>query len=95
MDNDSPTVARVKATVDSDIEKRPDKNHTRKSLTSTLYELSRTHKELKNNKLRNCIEKCFMYCISQNRDWSEELKNGLRTIVPHLFGKTSFILFCQ
>lgn len=95
MDNDSTTVARVKATVDGDIEKRPDKNHTRKSFTSTLYELSRTHKELKNNKLRNHIEKCFMYCISQNRDRPEELKNGLMTIVPHLFGKTLFILFCQ
>ena len=36
MDNDSTTVARVKATVDSDIEKKPDKNYTRKTNLETI-----------------------------------------------------------
>ena len=93
MDNDSTTVARVKATfvqLTATYKRDP-----AKSFTSTLYELSRTHKELKNNKLRNHIEKCVMYCIIQNRDRPEELKNVLMTIVPHLFGKILFILFFQ
>ena len=87
MDNDSTTISRIKATVDNSISKRSDRNHTRKGFTGSLYELSNTHKALKNSKLRNHIGKCFTYCISQNRNQPVELASGLRNIVPHLFGK--------
>jgi hypothetical protein len=56
MYNDSTTVSRIKATVDSNISKRSDKNHTRKGFRSSLYELSNTHKAWKNNKLGNILK---------------------------------------
>ena len=46
MDNDSTTVARVRATIDPAIKKKSDSNHTRKGFTGSLIELSKTHKVL-------------------------------------------------
>ena len=51
MDNDSTTIPRIKATVDSNITKRSDSNHTKKGFTGALYDLGSTHKVLKNSKV--------------------------------------------
>lgn len=87
MDNDSTTIARVKATVDPTIKKKSDSNHTRKGFTGSLIELSKTHKALKNNRVRLHIERCFMYCVKQNSGKSTQLAKDLKLIVPHLYGK--------
>ena len=47
MDNDSTTIARVRATVDPNISKKADSNHTKKGFTGSLVSLSTTHKVLK------------------------------------------------
>lgn len=77
MDNDSTTIAKVKATVSPNIEKRADRNHTKKGFTGALLELGNTHKLLKNPKLRSHIERCFTYCIQQNRVKPNSLKLNL------------------
>ena len=87
MDNDSTTIARVKATVNPNIRKKSDSNHTKKGFTGALVELSSTHKALRNIKVRGHIEKCFMYCVQQHQDNPAQLKTGLDNIVPHLYGK--------
>ncbi|XP_062590039.1 uncharacterized protein LOC134251653 [Saccostrea cucullata] len=61
MDNDSTTIARLRATVDPDIKKKVDSNHMKKGFTGSLVEISNTHKVLKNVKVRTHIERCFTY----------------------------------
>lgn len=70
MDNDSTTIARVKATVDPNIRKKCDSN---------------TFKALKNVKVRGHVERCFMYCVKQNQEKSTQLEEDLQKIVPHLY----------
>lgn len=93
MDNDSTTIARLRATVDSTISKQADKNHTKKGFTSSLFELINSYKILKNTKLRGHIEKCFIYCISQNKGQPKAIADGLQRIVPHLYGKERWCAF--
>lgn len=50
MDNDSTTIARVKAQINPNISKRSDSNHTKKGFTGALVELSSAHKVLRNVK---------------------------------------------
>lgn len=87
MDNDSTTIGKVKATVSPNIEKRADRNHTKKGFTGALLELGNTHKLLKNPKFRSHIERCFTYCIQQNRGQAKQLEAELGKIVPHLYGE--------
>lgn len=87
MDNDSTTIARLRATVDSTISKQADKNHTKKGFTSSLFDLINSYKILKNTKVRGHIEKCFIYCISQNKGQPKAIADGLQRIVPYLYGK--------
>lgn len=93
MDNDSTTIARLKATVDSTISKQADKNHTKKGFTNTntLFELSNSYKILKNTKVPSHIEKCFIYgiisIIIQNRGRPKAIADELQKMVPHLYGK--------
>lgn len=89
MDNDSTTIARLKSTVDQNITKRCDSNHTRKGFTASLIELSKAHKLLRNTKVRSHIERCFTYSISQNKGQPEQLADALSSIVPHLYGEHS------
>ena len=86
MDNDSTTVARVKATVDPNITKRSDSNHTKKGFIGKLVELSNVFKVLKNVKVRGHIERCFMYCVKQHQGDATQLEEELQKIVPHLYG---------
>ncbi|XP_055999332.1 uncharacterized protein LOC125677071 [Ostrea edulis] len=90
MDNDSTTIARVKATVDPHITKRADRNHTKKGFTGALMELANTHKLLKNQKVRGHIERCFTYCVQQNKGKAKQLETELDKIVPHLYGEHEY-----
>ncbi|XP_062617807.1 uncharacterized protein LOC134279410 isoform X3 [Saccostrea cucullata] len=87
MDNDSTTLSRVKASVNPNISKKSDSNHTKKGFTGSLIELSNQHKVLRNVKVRGHIERCFMYCIHQNQNREQQLKADFRNIVSHLYGE--------
>lgn len=95
MDNDSTTIARLKATVDSTISKQADKNHTKKGFTNTLFELSNSYKILKNTKVPSHIEKCFIYCISQNKGQPKAIADELQKMVRHLYGNESRRNICK
>ena len=86
MENDSTKVSRVRATIDPAIKKKSDSNYTRKGFTGSVIEFRKTHKVLKNTRVRRHIERCFMYCVKQNRVNSTKLAKGLLLIVPHLYG---------
>ena len=68
IDNDSTTIARVKAIVNPNIKRKSDSNHSEKGVTGALVELSSTHKALRNIKARGHIEECFIYCVHQHQD---------------------------
>lgn len=87
MDNDSTTIARARASIDPDLKKKSDRNHTIKSLVNMLIDLSTTHKKLKNPKLRNYLVRCIMYAIHQNQGNPTDLCSNLQQIVPHSYGK--------
>jgi hypothetical protein len=94
MDNDSTTLARVKAVVNPNISKKSDSNHTKTGFTGNLVDLSNKHKVLRNVKVMSHIERCFMYCVRQNENNEQRLKNDPRTIVPHLYGKKKMHTYC-
>ena len=93
MDNDSTTISKVRSEVDQTIAKKSDRNHTRKAFTGSLFDLSKTHKNLRNHKVRIHIERCFMYCLQQNKDDADQLSIALGAIVPHLYGTVIFLYF--
>ena len=86
MDNDSTTMAKIRAEVDPSVNKKADRNHTKKSFTGALIELSNSHKTLRNVKVRTHIDRCFAYCLQQHQGNPEQLGKALEAIVPHLYG---------
>ena len=86
MDNDSTTIARAKATIDPELKKKSDQNHTKKSVINSLMDLSTTHKQLKNQNVRGYLGRCVMYAILQNQGNPMELSANLKQIIPHTYG---------
>ena len=84
-DDDTTTESRLKTLVNYEIEKFSDINHSTRTLGSRLY----THK----GKVKGLtptviayIQKCFTYCVNQNKNDPISLLAGLNAIVPHAFG---------
>ena len=75
MDNDSTTISRARAEVHYELQKKCDRNHTKKALITSLIEMSRTHKILKNYKVRNYIARSTMYAISQNEGHPQKIRH--------------------
>lgn len=94
MENDSITIARVKAQVNPNISKRSDRNHTKKGFTGALVELSSAHKVLRNVKVRGHMERCFMYCIQQNKGNPLNLRLILE-ILFHTYMVVEFYYKCN
>ena len=86
MDNDTTTIARLRATVDPDILKMTDQNHTKKSIGSTLIEMSDKHKILRSHKTRGYFIRNIMYALGQNQGDEEGIRGRLKEIVPHAYG---------
>ena len=84
-DDDTTTIARVRADVDESIEKCSDKNHVRKSLANELYKVRDRHKNKLSVKTISYLQKCFTYAVDQNRGDSAGLRKSLETIIPHTF----------
>ena len=69
-DDDSTTQNRLQSLVAYDIEKWSDINHASRTLAAVI----------------GYIQRCFMYCIRQNKGKESSLLEGLKSIVPHAFG---------
>ena len=97
-DDDNTGFARAKATIDKNLVKRGDKNHTRKNVTKKLYALKNTkkHKELSVTVIM-ALTKYFNYMITQNQNNVPGIKRGLKAIVAHAFGdhKQCSIQWCK
>ena len=85
-DDDSTTESRLKTLVDYDIEKWSDINHACRALGSCLYSARSKVKRL-TPKVIGYIQKCFPYCIKQNKSEPSSLLEGLLATVPHAFGQ--------
>ena len=93
-DDDSTTLADIHAKVPHDVQKWSDTVHTKRSLTSRLYNLKERIQASKlypncsalSQKVISYFAKCFSYAISQNAGNPDALKANLNCIVPHAFG---------
>ncbi|XP_067024009.1 uncharacterized protein [Acropora muricata] len=89
-DDDSTTLAQLKAKVDYGLEKLSDFIHTKRSLNTRLYNISQRQKfdnsSILSQKVINYLVKCFSYCVHQHRNQPQELSREIKTIVPHAFG---------
>lgn len=86
MDDDTTTISRLRSTVDPEIEKRSDKNHVKKNISNSLYNIKKNYKSLTGTAISYFV-KCASYAISQNCDDSKSLQTNLEAIVPHAFGE--------
>lgn len=80
-DNDTTTQSRLPPT----IQKRDNKSHVKKNLSSRLYRLSKTYKQLKSRKVIPYIVRCFTYAISKNQDCKDTMEAELAAVIPHIF----------
>ena len=88
-DDDTTTQAHLHQNVPYGVEKWSDIVHTKRSLTTRLYNLasrsSFPNSSPLSQKVINYLTKCFSYAIAQNSD-VESLKLALKCIIPHAFG---------
>ena len=87
MDNDTTTIAKVRCEVDPAMRKVSDKNHTMKQFSNKLWDLKKNkrYKELSAKTISH-IKKCFSFCLAQNSGDDSAIQEGLKAIVPHLYG---------
>ena len=89
-DDDSTVIARVRAEVDSNLEKWSDVNHATCTLTKTLYEGKGKDFGPNNDKINDHvidhIKTCFSYALYQNKNNVAGIVEGIGAIVPHSFG---------
>lgn len=88
MDDDATTIARLSDALPHPIAKWSDLNHTRNHLTSHLYTLAKSHKELmkEGHKPVKAIQKYFLSAVKRNAGNEEGLIVNFKAIVPHVFG---------
>ncbi|XP_062579139.1 uncharacterized protein LOC134241063 [Saccostrea cucullata] len=84
-DEDSTTIARLKAYVNADIKKLSDKNHLKKLFTNSLFTLKKKHSSLTLSVIKY-IQKCFSYSIAQGKGNASQIKEDLSSIPLHIFG---------
>lgn len=92
-DDDSTTIADILNKVPYKVEKWSDTIHTKRSLTTRLYNLKdrfkNPHCSTLSNKVISYYAKCFSYAVTQNAGNPEFLKSSINSIVPHSFGEHS------
>ncbi|CAC5412102.1 unnamed protein product [Mytilus coruscus] len=87
-DEDTTTIARLRAKVDPRIKKLSDCNHIKKPFSSSLYDLRKKHSCL-SQKVINYLIKCFNYLITKGKGKPEEIKQNLDALSKHPFGDHS------
>lgn len=83
-DDDTTVMSRVHG-ICSNIQKMSDKNHIKKNISNSLYNLHKVHKNL-SSKVIKYIQKCFNYMISQNQGNPDGIEKGLSALSLHPFG---------
>ncbi|XP_052067793.1 uncharacterized protein LOC127707306 [Mytilus californianus] len=83
-DNDAATSARLEVEFEN-IKKKDDQNHVKKGISTSLYDISKSYKELQKDETKQYILRCFMYSI-KGGDNEDDIKIWLQRIVPHIFG---------
>ena len=90
-DDDSTTKAHIRQKVSYDVEKLSDVVHTKRSLTTRLYNLSQRGKfqnsSVLSQEVINYLVKCFSYGIAQNKGNPKKIQSAIRNVIPHAFGK--------
>ena len=85
-DDDSTPENWLQSLVAYDIEKWSDINHASRTLGSRLYAVKSKVKGL-SPAVIGYMQRCFTYCIRQNKGKESSLLEGLKSIVPHAFGE--------
>ena len=83
-DDNSATESHLKTLVTYDIEKWSDINHASRALGTRLYAAKGKVKGLTPN-IISYIQRCFTYCVNQNKGQPLLLMEGFSAIVPHAF----------
>lgn len=83
-DDDTTVMSRVHG-ICSNIQKMSDKNHIKKNISNSLYNLQKVHKNL-SSKVIKYIQKCFNYMISQNQGNPDGIEKSLSALSLHPFG---------
>ena len=90
-DEDSTTECYIHQQVPYGVEKFSDIVHIKRSLTTRLYNLSKSEKFLNcsplSQKVIEYLVKCFSIAINQNKENPKLIQMSLKAIVPHAFGK--------
>lgn len=84
-DDDSTTIAWLRAEVDSEVEKQSDINHSKRALHGQLAAIKSKHKEL-TQRVIDYIKKCYIYAITQNANNPVMLSAALNAIPEHMAG---------
>lgn len=85
-DCDSSAIKAARDSVNHEIIKQDDRNHTSKGLTSQLYKMQKKHKELTSVNIQY-LKECFNYCLCQNAGNNSALSNAIKNIPMHTFNK--------
>lgn len=83
-DDDTTAITRINKELDPNIQKQSDKNHVKKNIANSLYNLQKTHKSL-STKIIRYIQKCFNYMVSQNQGSPSGIEKGLTALSFHPF----------
>ncbi|XP_062588881.1 uncharacterized protein LOC134250534 isoform X2 [Saccostrea cucullata] len=83
-DDDTTAISRINSELDANIRKQSDKNHVKKNVANSLYNLQKTHKNL-STKVIKYIQKCFNYMVSQNQGSPSGIEKGLTALSSHPF----------
>ncbi|XP_062592816.1 uncharacterized protein LOC134254308, partial [Saccostrea cucullata] len=83
-DDDTTVMSRV-LDISSNIQKLSDKNHIKKNIANSLYNLKKEHSSL-SSKVIKYLQKCFNYMISQNQGNPDGIEKGLSALSLHPFG---------
>ncbi|CAC5364760.1 unnamed protein product [Mytilus coruscus] len=81
-DEDTTTIARLRAKVDPTIVKLSDSNHMKKPIRNRLYELKNKHSTL-SPKVISYIMKCFNYLIAQGKGQPKKIEENLNALSKH------------
>lgn len=84
-DEDSTTIARLRASVNPEIEKLSDNNHLKKLFGNALYNLRSSHSSLTVTIIKY-IQKCFNYAVAQGKGNPRQIAEDIRAIPGHIHG---------
>lgn len=85
-DNDSSSIAAMRAVVDHEIIKHADKNHTSKDVANELCKFNRAHKELNADSIK-FLQRCFSFSVSQNVGDAKGMAKAIKNVPYHCFNQ--------